>query len=215
MNFNEISVYPSAEESSGVLLWRVSTLMKRSVSGLKIYEIVPERLTPQVQVAACCLEINNKLLLLQHYQTMVVKKRSGASVNVYLILKRGNKILFHLRKNTGYCDGMWSLVAGHVENGESATAAMIRETYEEIGLKLSPEQITVVHVMHRQTNRLNVDVFFDCPLWEGTIQNCEPEKCEKLEFFALENLPINIVDYNAVALKAVLNEEFYSEQGWD
>ena len=114
VNFNEISVYPSAEESSGVLLWRVSTLMKRSVSGLKIYEIVPERLTPQVQVAACCLEINNKLLLLQHYQTMVVKKRSGASVNVYLILKRGNKILFHLRKNTGYCDGMLSLVAGHV-----------------------------------------------------------------------------------------------------
>lgn len=296
--------------------------MKKSVSGLEIHEIAPEGFTPQVQVAACYLEINNKLLLLQradgklepgkwgvpagklehneapenaaerelleetgislenssgiqrlnslyirkpevdyvyhvfkvqlgqipdvhlsdehqnyiwatskdietialmdgakealqHYQAMVAKKRSGASVNAYLILKRGNKILLHLRKNTGYCDGMWSLVAGHVENGESATAAMIRETYEEIGLKLSPEQIKVVHVMHRQTNRLNVDVFFDCPLWEGTIKNCEPEKCEKLEFFSLENLPINIVDYNAFALKAIFNGEFYSEQGWN
>lgn len=58
---------------------------------------------------------------------------------------------------------MWSLVAGHVENGESATAAMIRETYEEIGITLSPDQIKVVHVMHRQTNRLNVDIFSDCP----------------------------------------------------
>lgn len=152
---------------------------------------------------------------LQHYQAMVVKKRTGASVNAYLILKQGNEILLHLRKNTGYCDGMWSLVAGHVEDGESATAALIRETYEEIGITLSPDQIKVVHVMHRQTNRLNVDIFFACPLWEGVIKNCEPEKCEKLEFFSLENLPTNIVDYNATALKAVLNEEFYSEQGWD
>ncbi len=152
---------------------------------------------------------------LQHYQDMFIKKRDGASVNAYLILKQGNKILLHLRKNTGYCDGMWSLVAGHVENGESATAAMIRETYEEIGLTLSPDQIKVVYVMHRQTNRLKVDIFFDCPSWEGTIKNCEPEKCERLEFFSLENLPANIVDYNAIALKAILNREFYSEQGWD
>ncbi len=152
---------------------------------------------------------------LQHDQALVVKKRAGANVNAYLILKQGNKILLHLRKNTGYCDGMWSLVAGHVENGESATVAMIREAYEEIGIKLSHDQIKVVHVMHRQTNRLNVDIFFDCSSWEGIIKNCEPEKCERLDFFSLENLPPNMVDYNVIALKAALNKEFYSEQGWD
>jgi 8-oxo-dGTP diphosphatase len=296
--------------------------MKKSATGLEVHEIAPEGFTPQVQVAACYLEIDNKLLLLQrahgnleprkwgvpagklendetpenaakrelleetgisfendsqikhinslyirkpevdyiyhafkihfdqipevhlsnehqsytwatpkdlevialmdgakealqHYKAIVAKKQAGASVNVYLILKQSNKTLLHLRKNTGYCDEMWSLVAGHVENGESATTAMIREAYEEIGIKLSPSQIKVVHVMHRQTNRLNVDIFFDCPLWEGIIKNCEPEKCERLEFFSLENLPTNIVDYNAIALKAVLNKEFYSEQGWN
>ena len=125
-----------------------------------------------------------------------------------LILKQGNEILLHLRKNTGYCDGMWSLVAGHVENGEPATAAIIRETYEEIGIKLSPDQIKVVHVMHRQTNRLNVDIFFECPSWEGIIKNCEPEKCDKLEFFSLENFPNNIVDYNVIALKAIQMANF-------
>lgn len=110
-------------------------------------------------------------------------------MNGYLILKQGNKILLHLRKNTGYYDRMGSLVAGHVEIGESATAATIRETYEEIGITLSPDQIKVVHVMHRQTNRLNVDIFFDCPLWEGVIKNCEPEKCERLEFFSFGKSP--------------------------
>lgn len=136
-------------------------------------------------------------------------------MNVYLVLKQDSEILLHLRKNTGYCDGMWSLVAGHVENGEPATTAIIRETYKEIGITLSPEQINVVHVMHRQTNCLNVDIFFECTSWEGTIKNCEPEKCERLEFFSLENLPNNIVNYNIIAIKAILDSKFYSELGWN
>lgn len=141
--------------------------------------------------------------------------RSGASINAYLLLKQDDKILLHLRKNTSYCDGMWSLVAGHVEDGESATAGMIREAREEIGIELSPAQLQAVHIMHCQTNRLNVDIFFQCTSWQGAIQNCEPDKCERLEFFSLEALPSNIVEYTAAALTAIANGEFYSEKGWN
>jgi len=89
---------------------------------------------------------------LQHYRAGVFKK-SGAHVNAYLILRQNQKVLFHLRKNTGYCDGMWSLVAGHVEDGESATTAMLREANEELGIELNPSQVNVVHIMHRQSTR--------------------------------------------------------------
>ncbi len=140
------------------------------------------------------------------------KKRTGASVNAYLILKQKGKILLHLRKNTGYCDGMWGLVAGHVEDGESATEGMIREAREEIGIDIHLMQ--VVHIMHRKTNRLNIDVFFDCQTWQGEIQNREPEKCEQLEFFPLSSLPSNIIDYNAMALRHILEGRFYSEHGF-
>lgn len=148
---------------------------------------------------------------LQHYWASLRKKRSGASVNVHLILRRGKEILFHLRKNTHYCSGMWGLVAGHVEEGESGVAALIREAREEIGLELSPAQLHLVHVMHRRTDRFNVDLFFDCPSWEGIIQNCEPDKCERLEFFRLEALPPNQVGYHVDALRA---GKLYAEQGW-
>jgi 8-oxo-dGTP pyrophosphatase MutT (NUDIX family) len=153
--------------------------------------------------------------ILDYCRKPLIKKRSGASVNAYLILRQKDEILFHLRKNTGYCDGMWGLVAGHVEDGESTSAAMIRETREEIGIKLSSSQIKVVHVMHRKTNRLNVDVFFDCRSWRGVIKNLEPEKCEKLEFFPVSVLPSNAVDYVAIALDHIMRGEFYSEIGWD
>ena len=65
-----------------------------------------------------------------------------------------------LRQNTGYLDNYWSFPAGHVETGESATEGMIREAREELGIILSPDNLQVVHVMHRKTNRLNVDIFF-------------------------------------------------------
>lgn len=107
---------------------------------------------------------------------------------------------------------MWSLVAGHVENNESATQGMIREAYEEIGIQL--EHIQVVHIMHRKTNRFNIDIFFDCKSWQGEIQNREPEKCEQLEFFSLDALPHNMIDYNKIALNHILESNFYSELGW-
>ncbi len=147
-------------------------------------------------------------------RTSLAKKRAGTSVNAYLVLKQGNNVLFQLRKNTGYCDGMWGFVAGHVEDGESATAGMIREVHEEIGIHLVSSEIKVVHVMHRKTNRLNVDVCFECQLMDREIRNIEPEKCEMLEFFPLEKLPSNMIEYNAAALQSILRGECYSEYGW-
>jgi len=148
------------------------------------------------------------------YRALAAQKRIGASVNAYLILKQEGKILLHLRKNTGYCDGMWSLIAGHVEDGESATEGMIREAHEEIGIQIEPWQLKAIHVMHRKTNRLNVDIFFECASWEGSIINREPDKCERIAFFPLDALPLNVVDYNVTALKAIWEGNFYSEYGW-
>lgn len=151
---------------------------------------------------------------LEHYKNAQMRKRTGASVNAYLILREGNTLLLHLRKNSGFCDGLWSFVAGHVEDGESATAAIIREAREEIGVEIAPSELKVIHVMHRMTNRLNVDLFFDCCSWQGTIQNLEPHKCEALAFFPTSALPSAIVDYNQRVLESIAKGEFYSELGW-
>lgn len=145
----------------------------------------------------------------------LITNRLGASVNVYLILRQGENVLLLLRQNTGYYDGFYGLPAGHVENGESATKGMLRETYEEIGITLNPSNLHVVHVMHRQSNRFNVDIFFQPSLWEGKIENREIEKCAFLEFHPLHELPSNTAPYIADALQAISKGIRYSEQGWD
>ena len=57
---------------------------------------------------------------------------------VYLILRRDDRVLFGLRRGTGYRDGEWGLPSGKLEAGERLLDAMVREAKEELGLDLDP-----------------------------------------------------------------------------
>ena len=54
-------------------------------------------------------------------------------VAVYLLLLREGQVLLLRRHNTGYEDGNYSVIAGHVEPGERITQALVREAAEEAG----------------------------------------------------------------------------------
>lgn len=136
----------------------------------------------------------------------------------YLVLIRNNKILLLRRFNTGYEDGNYSLIAGHVESGESFTQCIIREAKEEAGITLKPEDLDVVHVMHRNSglaeNNERIDIFFKASDWEGKIQNKEPHKCEDLSWFSLQDLPANIIPYIKKSIENILDKKYYCEHGW-
>ena len=80
-------------------------------------------------------------------------------VAVHVFLLRGEEVLLLRDSNTGYEDGKLSVVAGHVEPGETVTQAAVRETREEVGLELSRERLRVVGVMHRRSKNERVDFF--------------------------------------------------------
>ena len=143
---------------------------------------------------------------------MAISTRATTVVSVYLLLRKENQILFGLRQNTGYCDGQYGLVSGHVEPDEPATDAMVREAQEEVGI--TPFGLRVAHVMHRKSNRFGIDIFFECDGYEGTPTNKEPDKCTGLEFFPIDNIPSNTMDYVAKVLKAIHQGHTYSEEGW-
>ena len=98
------------------------------------------------------------------------KKRTAAIVSTYLILRKEDQVLCLLRKNTGYMDGYYGLIAGHIEENESATEGMIREAYEEAGIHVQEDNLKVVHILHRKSERLNIDIYFECSKWDGAVQ---------------------------------------------
>ncbi len=136
----------------------------------------------------------------------------GAS---YLFLIKDNKILLQRRFQTGFEDGNYGVPAGHLDGGETARQGGAREIREEIGVEINPDDLQVVHIMHRKAaNDERIDFFMTVDTYTGAITNNEPHKCDDLQFFPLENLPENMVDYVRVAILNYQSGILYSEYGW-
>lgn len=136
--------------------------------------------------------------------------------SAYLFLIEDNKILLQRRYQTGFEDGNYGVPAGHLDGGETAKEGCVREIKEEIGIDLKPEDLTVVAVMHRKAqNDERIDFFMTTSRYEGEVQNCEPDKCDDLSWFPLDDLPENIVEYVKVAIESYKSGAFYSEYGWN
>jgi 8-oxo-dGTP pyrophosphatase MutT (NUDIX family) len=137
--------------------------------------------------------------------------RCKAYVCVYLVLEENEKFLLSLRQNTGYKDGSWSMIAGHVEEGEGAIAAMIREAKEEADIIINKEDIIPAHVMYRCEDRPNIDIFMLCKKYLGEIRNAEPNKCGGLAFFSFDEFPGDALEYVKTAVENIKNNMTFSE----
>ena len=127
----------------------------------------------------------------------------------YVFLRRNQSVLLQLRQNTGYMDGCWTAgAAGHIELGETAPAAAIREARAELGVVLAPEAVSAITVMQRTDGTANpteqrVDWFFVCDVWDGDPLILEPAKCAELSWFRLSDLPDRLPAYERLALDAL------------
>jgi 8-oxo-dGTP diphosphatase len=134
-------------------------------------------------------------------------------VDLHLILREGARILMGVRKNTGFCDGMYHLPAGHLEDEETIVADAIREAKEELGIEIHPGDLGLVHTMHQRSGRLSL--FFEVEKWSGKLTNAEPHKCELLDWLLPSRLPENVVPYARVALQHIQAGRNVSTFGWD
>lgn len=131
---------------------------------------------------------------------------------VYIIFRDGDKILLLKRANTGYHDGDYSLPAGHLDGGESALRAAIREAKEEVGITLAPEAMQLIYTQHRMAeegDHERINLFFEATKWEGTPTNMEPDKCSELSWANIHTLPDNLVPELAHALPHIAAHKLY------
>lgn len=129
----------------------------------------------------------------------------------YVILLReregSTQVLLQLRQNTGYRDGHWACgAAGHVEEGESAYDAAVREAREELGITVSIdalEPLTALHRTHGNGQAIDerVDFFFLARTWEGEPVRVEGERTVRIGWFDLADLPAPVVPHELHVLR--------------
>ena len=146
------------------------------------------------------------------------KEHNTYPLAIHIFFKKDNQLLLSLRANTGYEDGRYSVVAGHVEAGESIIEAGIREAKEEAGVDITPFHFKIVGSMHRKSDDERIDYFAVVEQWAGKLQNLETNKCGGLHWYPINDLPSNIIPYVKFAINKTFEDRkslWYEEFGWN
>ena len=143
-----------------------------------------------------------------HYKTL--------SAVFPVIIRKNNQteqVLLHRRQNTGYQDGKWDFAgSGHVDEGETAQYALIRECKEEIGIEVTPEDLTFIHLSHRfSPDRTYYDIYFTVNSFRGEPRIAEPDKCSDLKWFDIDALPEDMIECRKKAVQNYRDKVYYSE----
>lgn len=142
------------------------------------------------------------------------KYYSRLAVNLILTRESINgekEILLQLRQNTGYMDNMYDFAcSGHVEKNESFSMALVREAKEEIGITTDERDLVFLAINH-DYQQDHVQVYFATKKYYGEPKVCEEKECGGLLWVNINNLPKNIIPYNAKVLEDINLEIFYDD----
>jgi 8-oxo-dGTP diphosphatase len=135
-------------------------------------------------------------------------ERFKAAVAVYALLRRDDRVLLVRRAGSGFHDGELSLPAGHVDEGEDALSAVVREIGEELLVTVEPEVCTLALTGHSGPERPGddayVDLFFTVDRWSGEPTVGEPDKTSEHVWAPVADLPDDVIPYVAEAVRAIL-----------
>ena len=143
------------------------------------------------------------------------EERFKLESSVHLLLIQDEKVLLLRRFNTGWRDGEYSMIAGHLDGGEPVTDAMIREAKEEGDIDLMRKDLRVVHTMHMLADGEEyVNFFLTSNNWKGVPKIMEPDKSDDLSWFPIRALPDNTIPYIREVIEYYQSGRTFSEYGW-
>ena len=143
------------------------------------------------------------------------KEKFTVRAAVYLVLVKDGKVLLSRRYKTGWMDGMYSLIAGHLDGNEPIGKAMIREAHEEAGIEIDKKDLIPNKVLHRKTEACEyMDFFFTVKTWGGEPKIMELNKCDNMRWFPIYNLPKNTLPYIRNVIENLNDKVAFIESGW-
>ncbi|MDE7330032.1 MAG: NUDIX domain-containing protein [Clostridia bacterium] len=106
-----------------------------------------------------------------------------------LLFNADGEILLGKRRNC-LGDGLYSLIGGHLKEGETVEDGIIRELKEELGVTVLREDVEVVNFAYvRNEGAPMIEIGVLIKRYDGEIDNREPQRCESLGYFRLDELP--------------------------
>jgi mutator protein MutT len=135
---------------------------------------------------------------------------------VGIMLQKNNEVLLVKRCNSDWMNDYWSFPGGLLEENESLPEAATRETEEEIGVVVQPDDFELLHVLqvhkHPKNNKDILGFYFKAELWQGDLVNKEPHKHSAFGWFAINDLPSMVTEHVLLVLDGIKTGKRFSEE---
>lgn len=132
----------------------------------------------------------------------------GVGVGGVIINDEGKYFLSKRGKKARNERGLWEFPGGVLEFGESFEETLKREMQEEFGIDIEVgEHLNTFNHLIPDEKQHWVAIAFMCKLKKGTPKILEPEKCDEIGWFNLEeikNLPL--CSYSASRLECIIQK---------
>lgn len=126
-----------------------------------------------------------------------------------IIFNDAGEVLLQLRSD----NHLWALPGGAMEPGEEPAESVIREVYEETGLKVEPVRISGVYA--GETNFVTypngdqvaiVAITFVCRVIEGE-PRLDDDETLQLKYFPMSQLPDTLMNKHQIRIHHALNQD--------
>lgn len=128
-------------------------------------------------------------------------------VSCDIFVLRENKLLLGIRKGK-YGAGDWGLPGGHLEWGERLIEAATRELTEETGLQ-SQDLAFYTFTDEPREDEHYIHFAFITKIFTGEPKVMEPDRCEKWQFFDLNEIPDNLFNPHRQLIENLKSETVY------
>ena len=106
--------------------------------------------------------------------------------------------------------GTWTMPGGKLHFGETFEEGAMRETLEEIGIKIEEKKLKVISVSNDMVEDAHfITLGFLCEDFDGEARVLEPDEITKWQWFDLDDLPTPLYFPSEKILKNYQDKIFY------
>ena len=127
---------------------------------------------------------NRKLIM--ETTTEESKIEEGKYIQIIIICIENDRKEFLIQKRAKKKNGKWALTGGHIISGEDSLTAVLRETQEELGLKLKENEVELV--FSKRAYDCFVDIYYTKKDVELSDLKLEKEEVEDVKWMSLEEI---------------------------
>lgn len=141
----------------------------------------------------------------------ISKNNSRVILTARLLLECDEQLLF--LEQTPLNGGGFTLPGGKIESEEFAKEALIRETFEEIGIRITKKDLKFAHVTHRKTENVSEIILFFHSVADASQRACVKEfhKFQSTVWLPISEAPNGLTSVLKYALKLIKEGKFFSQ----